>query len=176
MRRRKFLPILAIGLLSTALAACTSFTPVYGDRTGGGVEAIRLNFATPSNRVEQLIMNRLKVAFPGQPGPNDPVLDIGASVTTLPGSQSDAYSVARPTNIRLEAALSIVGADGELLFQATRFVDTSYTTGGLASVNINANTGTQESAARSVAESLRAAILVGYRPSTAARTSAVVVE
>ena len=125
MRRRKFLPILAIGLLSTALAACTSFTPVYGDRTGGGVEAIRLNFATPSNRVEQLIMNRLKVAFPGQPGPNDPVLDIGASVTTLPGSQSDAYSVARPTNIRLEAALSIVGADGELLFQATRFVDTS---------------------------------------------------
>ena len=163
MKRRLLLRLAAIGAFSGILAACTSFAPVYGDRADTGIQSARFNFAPPDSRLEQLIINRLKIAFPGEAGHEDPLLDIAAVSRSLPSSTSNAISVARPANVRVEATLTI--SQGDLVqFKVTRFTDTSYQSGKLTPVEIASSIGANESAARSTAESLRAAILAGYRP------------
>lgn len=155
----------AIGVLTmtAALAACTSFAPVYGDRSGAGMETARFNFAPPDSRLEQIVINRLKVAFPQPALPSDPTLDIALSVTTLPAPMSTAFSVSQPTRIRVEGTV-VIEQDDKALFTATRFTDTAYQGGRLTPTDIMSSTGAQETAAESTAESLRAAILAGYRP------------
>ena len=160
---RRALPVLAAALLAGLLSACTSFAPVYGDRSGSGVDSVRFNFFAPDSRLEQLILNRLKVAFPGQAAPSDPLLDIVTTTASPTGSISDAISVARPSNVRIQSTVTIRNGD-QVLFEATRFADTSYQTGKLTPVDMASSQGAQETAAKAVAEALRAAILAGYRP------------
>ncbi|MHA6298284.1 hypothetical protein [Devosia sp. CAU 1758] len=167
MKKHKLLPIAIALTLLGLLAGCTSFAPVYGDRaTDGSLASARFNFAPSNSRLEQIILDRLKVAFPGEASPLDPVLDISASAGGLPGSVSNAFSVSRPANIRVTATATI-SQGGIVLFETTRFSDTSYQTGKLTPVEIASASGTQEAAARSTAEAIRAAILAKYRPSEA---------
>lgn len=163
MNRMKLLALAATALLASFLTACTSFAPVYGDRSGAGMEAVRFNFASPDSRLEQIVLDRLKLAFPGQAGPNDPVLDIAVTTASLPGSQSNAFSVGKPINTRVEATLTVTRGD-QVEFSATRFADTAYQSGKLTPVDIASAAGAQETAARAAAEALRAAVLAGYRP------------
>jgi hypothetical protein len=157
----KLLAIAAAALLTGLLTACTSFAPVYGDRSGAGMEAVRFNFASPDGRLEQIVLDRLKLAFPGQAGPNDPLLDISVTTNTPPGSRSNAFSVGKPINTRVEATLTVTRGDA-VQFTATRFADTAYQSGKLTPVDIASATGAQETAAKAVAEALRAAVLAGY--------------
>lgn len=165
----KLLAVLTFTLAAGALSACSSFAPVYGvTAKGRDMASVAFNFAPPETRLEQIIINRLKVAFPAQAAPQDPILDISAATSSLPGSQSNAFSVGRPSNIRVEATVTIVQSD-EVAFSATRFSDTSFQSGKLTPVEIASTNGAQETAARSVADALRAAILAGYRPLNAAQ-------
>lgn len=150
-------------LAAGTLAACTSFAPVYGERSGLGADALRFQFAEPDSRLEQLIYNRLKVAFPGEALAGDPVLDITATAGSTQGSMSNAFPVARPVTVRVDAKVSITSSDDEELFSATRFADTAYQSGKLTPVDLQSTSGAQETAAKSVAEALRLAILAGYR-------------
>lgn len=161
MTRTKLLPLAAMALLASLLNACTSFAPVYGDRPGDGMESVRFNFASPDSRIEQIIFDRLKLAFPGEAGPNDPVLDIVASTASPAGSMSDAFAMARPVKVRVEATVT-VSRDDRILFEATRFADTAYQSGKLTPVDIASSQGAQEKAANSAAEAIRAAILGEY--------------
>lgn len=163
MTRLTFLSPVVAGLLVCMLAACTSFAPVYGDRSGTDVQTIRFNFAPPDTRLEQLIINRLRVAFPGAAAPTDPVLDIAATVSSPAGAMSNAIAVGRPVNVRIEATVK-VNSGPDTLFSATRFSDTTYQSGKLTPVGIASADGARETAAHNVAEALRAAILAGYRP------------
>ncbi|ODT66177.1 MAG: hypothetical protein ABS75_28610 [Pelagibacterium sp. SCN 63-23] len=162
MTRSKFVALFGAGLVAALLSGCSSFAPVYGDHAGG-MAAARFNFAPPSNRHEQLILNRLAVAFPGPATPADPVLRVSAGSSGPGEALSEAYAVARPVNVRVEADVTIT--QGNLvLFEASRFADTASQSGKLTPVDIASATGAEENAARAVAESLRAAILAGYRP------------
>ncbi|WP_297107252.1 hypothetical protein [uncultured Devosia sp.] len=163
MTRTKLLLLAAMAPIASLLTACTSFAPVYGDRSGEGMESVRFNFASPDSRLEQIIFDRLKLAFPGEAGPNDPVLDIAASTVSLPGSMSNAFAVARPVNVRVEASVTI-SRDDRILFEATRFADIAYQSGKLTPVDIASSQGAQEMAARASAESLRLSVLSSYRP------------
>ena len=162
MIRTKLLSLAAMALLAGLLTACTSFAPVYGDRSGPSMEAVRFNFASPDSRLEQIIFDRLKLAFPSEAGPDDPVLDIAASTVSLPGSMSNAFAVARPANVRVQATVAITN-DDRVLFQATRFADTAYQSGKLTPVDIASSAGARETAAKAAAEGLRLSILSGYR-------------
>lgn len=164
MTRTKLLRLAAMALLAGLLAGCTSFAPVYGDRSGAGMDSVRFNFSAPDSRLEQIIFDRLKLAFPGEAGPNDPVLDIAASTSAPAGSKSDAFEVARPVNVRVQATVTITLSD-RVLFETTRFADTAYQNGKLTPVDIASRQGVGETAARAAAESLRLSILSGYRPS-----------
>ncbi|MBJ3785049.1 hypothetical protein [Devosia sediminis] len=149
---------LAAGLVTTVLTGCASFAPVYGGHAGGGAHSVRFNFASPDSRLEQIIFDRLKVAFPGPALPGDPVLDLVVTRSTPAGSNSDAYAVARPVNVRIEATVTIA-RDGEPVFEAKRFADTAYQGGKLASTNAISNLEAERTAAEGVAESLRLALL-----------------
>lgn len=162
MDKRHVLAFLGAGLMSAALAGCTSFAPVYGDMSSGMASA-RFNFAPPTNRLEQIILNRLSVAFPAPAGPEDPVLKVTASAAGASGALSKAFAVGEPGAVRVQAAVRIVQGEAEL-FSATRFTDTSYQGGKLAPTNQASLEGARETAAESTAEALRAAILAGYRP------------
>ncbi|MVS97490.1 hypothetical protein [Devosia marina] len=152
----------AFAVMAVTLAGCTSLAPVYGDPASGrDVSSVRFNFAPPDSHIEQIILNRLKVAFPGPALLSDPVLDIAASTSSPQGSMSNAYEVARPVNVRVEATVTIMDGE-ETIFEATRFTDTAYQSGKLTPTDIASAAGARETAARSTAEALRAAILAGY--------------
>lgn len=163
MHRRVLLSLIGAGLLAAATSACTSFTPVYGDASAAGLAAARFNFAPPTNRAEQLILNRLQVAFPNPAGPSDPTLTVRATTVSTSGPLSNAVAVASPVGTRVEATVTIAMGT-ETVFSATRFTDTAYQGGKLAPTDALSAIGANETAARSTAESLRAAILAGYRP------------
>jgi len=157
------LPALAAIVLAFVLASCTSFAPVYGSHAGSGMAAARFNFAPPGSRLEQLVINRLKLAFPAPATEADPVLDVSVSIGSPPGVRSSAFAMATPSRIRVYGVVTV--AQGKTtVFEATRFVDTAYQSGKLTLAQIEISTGTQESAAISLADSIRAAILAGYRP------------
>jgi hypothetical protein len=163
MDRRRVLATITAGLFAVGLSGCTSFSPVYGDISGAGLADARFNFAPPTNRLEQVILNRLSVAFPNAAGPDDPVLRVSASSSTLAAALSKDRSGRAPVNVRVEASVSIVRVD-QTLFSARRFTDTAYQGGGLVPGNLASADGAREQAAESTAEALRAAILAGYRP------------
>ena len=163
MNKSKLVTRAAAVVLTTLVTACTSFAPVYGDRTGPVIETLRFNFASPDNHLEQIIFDRLKVAFPGQAAPGDPVLDVAVRTSSPASSSSDAFAVARPIRVRVDAVVTI-SLEDQTLFQARRFTDTAYQGGKLTPVNMASRTGAEETAALSTAESLRASILAGYRP------------
>ncbi len=163
MQRRHFLAVLGSGLLAAGLAGCTSFAPVYGGGEAAGLAAARFNFAPPTNRLEQVMLNRLALAFPNAAGANDPVLRVSARSLSLGGALSKAVAVGSPVETRVEATISIE-QDGQTLFTATRFTDTAYQSGKLAPTERASVEGVRETAALSTAEALRLAILAGYRP------------
>lgn len=164
MIRRNALLLIAGGLVATTLSACTSFAPVYGPSSAGASLAdARFNFAPPTNRTEQIILQRLKLAFPNPAGPTDPTLKVAAYVTNTPAVMSNAMKVGTPVGVRVEGTVTISNA-GEKLFEAKRFTDSAYQGGKLAPTNSFSAKGTEEQVAESTAESLRAAILAGYRP------------
>ncbi|KKB07554.1 hypothetical protein [Devosia chinhatensis] len=163
MNRRRTFAVIGAGVLALGLASCTSFAPVYGDRAGGGMALARFNFAPPTNRLEQVILNRLKVAFPEPPGPTDPIVSVTVSSSTLAGSLSSSILVGEPVAVRVTATLKIARGD-ETVFTATRASDTSYQGGKLSPTERASAIGAGEQAAAAAAEALRAAILAGYRP------------
>ncbi len=164
MDRRQMLTLAGVGLLALALSGCSSFTPVYGDASGAGLANARFNFASPTNRLEQVILNRLAVAFPNAAGPDDPVLSVSASSSSSQQALSDAFDVGAPINVQVQASVTITAGE-KTLFSATRFKDTAYQGGKLLPTSQASAEGAREQAAESTAEALRAAILAGYRPS-----------
>lgn len=164
MRRRQFVSGLAAGAMMLVLSGCSSFAPVYGDMSSSGMAAARFNFAPPTNRLEQVILNRLAIAFPGPATASDPVLSVSATAGAAAISLSNAVAVGRPIGTQVAATVTI-SQDRQVVFTADRFTDTAYQSGKLTPTDLQSANGALESAARSTAESLRAAILGGYRPS-----------
>lgn len=163
MSRRHFLALFSTGLLTVALSGCTSFAPVYGGTSGADLASARFNFAPPTNRLEQIMLNRLSLAFPNAAGPNDPVLRISARSIAPAATLSNAVAVGNPVNVGAEATITIV-ADGQTLFSATRFSDSAYQGDRLSPTDLASADGVRETVAENTAEALRLAILAGYRP------------
>lgn len=160
---KRFLTVLAPVMISLALSACSGFAPVYGTNGAGGMSTASFQFAEPTNRMEQIIVNRLKVAFPGPASANDPVLKVSAGQGGQQNSMSNAFAVARPTSLEVSGTVTVSQGD-TVLFKATRVTGTAYQSGKLTLNELESQKGTQELAAQSTADALRAAILAGYRP------------
>lgn len=163
MMVRQTLPLLvAVVLVALTLAGCTSFAPVYGDRAGVSPAAMSFNFAPPENRLEQIIINELSLTFPATPTEGSPILEVTASTASTPAGMSNAVITGRIIQTRVAATVTIT--KGDEVFTITRFTDTGYKAGDLVPVDLASASGSEETAARSTAELLRAAILATYRP------------
>lgn len=160
---KRFLTVLAPFVISLAVSACSGFAPVYGTNSAGGMSGASFQFAEPTNRIEQIIINRLRIAFPASGNVSDPVLKVSASQGGQQNSMSDAFAVARPASLEVSGTVTVLQGD-KVLFQATRVTGTAYQSGKLTLNEIESQKGTQELAAASTADALRAAILAGYRP------------
>lgn len=163
MRRLRHFFVVAAVATTVLLSGCTSFTPVYEGGSSNGLAASRFNFVAPSDHLDQIVLNRLRSVFPDPAGPNDPVLAVTTSTASPWAGYSNAIPAGRPAGIRVTAKVTI-SQDNVEIFSATRFSDTTYQGGSVSPVDVASSTGAYEVAAKSVAESLRAAILAGYRP------------
>lgn len=157
--------LLAAGAAAPLLSACSGFAPVYGDASSGGIAAARFNFAAPNSRIEQIIINRLKISFPNPAGPQDPTLSVNAGRAGGWTGISNAFPVGRPAGAGVRGTVTITQAD-VVLFSATRVTQSTYQGGKLTPTDIFSDEGAQEVTAVSTADALRAAILAGYRPGT----------
>lgn len=163
MTRIRLLGMMSAVLLATTLVACTSFAPVYGDRSAAAIASTRFSFAPPANRLSQIVLNRLAIAFPATGGAGDPVLSVAAVKSGPSIGISNAIPAGRPVGVRVEATVTIRQPDGQTV-SFTRFADTSYQGEKLSPTNYESEIGAEEAAANAVAEALRAAILASYRP------------
>lgn len=165
--RRAIVKCLAIAATLAILSGCSGLVPVYGE--GSPMAGLRFNFAEPETRTEQIIVQRLAQVFPQPAGPDDPELKVTTYTTGVWGGISNAMAIGRPAGIRVEGRVTIM-QDGEEVFTAFRFTDTTYQAGKLTGVDLASKIAAEETAARGTAESLRTAILAGYRPGMTPRT------
>lgn len=149
--------ICAVGM---SLSGCTSLTPVYGGARGVEIASLRFQYAEPTNRMEQIIYNELKLSFPASPDAGAPMLVVVASASSPKGALSNAISVGRQTASRVTATLTI--GEGEDAYSVTRYNDAAYQSGALVLSEQVAAAEAEEIAARSTAAALRAAILATY--------------
>lgn len=159
------LPVLLglfVMLFGQVLAGCTGLVPVYSDQVRVNASALRFNFEPPETRLEQIVLNRLKAAFPSAASPSDPTLDVSVFSTAV-SSGMVLFSVGRPVGIRVQAKVTISDGDAADAVEIIRFTDTTYQGGKLVPTDLNSSSGAEETAAVSTAESLRAAILVHYQ-------------
>lgn len=162
MMARKALSFLFTAWLLPALASCTSFAPVYGERGGLSPADFKFNFAEPDSRIEQVVLNQLALSFVSPPTPLSPTLDVTVSSSNLASAMSNAQSFSQIIQTRVTATVTIT--QGEDVVTITRFSDASYRAGSLTPTDLASATAATETAARSTAEALRAAILATYKP------------
>jgi hypothetical protein len=157
---RKTLAMLGI-LAAAGLSACSGFTPVYGDRIESGTSVSQYLFAysAPVSRYDQVVYAELRLRLGNNPGPDAATI----TVTTSPSARALTKSAVTRPSQQYEATITanaqVVAATGEVLFTGTRSASALYTTNSQVLADNAAAADAMERAARSVAESLRLAIL-----------------
>ena len=144
---------------TTALTACSGFTPVYGER-GIGVEQHAFRYDKPASRLDQIIYQELALKLGRSTDPSVPMV----RVTTTSGIRGlTSTSVAKPSTQReavVTAKIELVQADGTIAFTATRSTAASFTADGQqALAETEAEKEARERAARELAETVRLTLL-----------------
>jgi hypothetical protein len=157
----RILSSLVIVIAAAAVSAC-SFTPVYGTRQED--MSLAFDFAAPKNRIDQVIYEELVFRLQSTKAPNSPSLTITSSVSTAAPMMTSARPGAQNI-VRYETkvtATATVRYGGDELFTVTRFATAQHTGESQVLADDAARIEAEERAAKSVAESLRLAILAQY--------------
>src|SRR3569623_1648136 len=127
--------VVALALLP-ARGACSGLTPVYGTNqfTTG---RIALAMSPPTNRVEQIIYQDLALHFTRAKGPDVPKLSVAASGggAQLTDTQIVVTTAQRPDVMTVTAAITLVDADGKVLFSGSRSQSADYNSGSQVLAN-----------------------------------------
>ena len=151
--------IVPLALASAGLGAC-SFQPVYSGRLAENPQ-LQLAYAEPKTRLEQIVYSELSFRLGKASSPTAPL--VTASVTTS-GTEPYLSATANPNKPRemtVTATLTITPRDGvdTKPITITRVAKAQHTRSGQVLADEAAMIEAQERAARSVAESLRLAVL-----------------
>jgi len=158
---RNALVSLAFLAPTLALAGCTSFAPVYSDVAMAEAK-YAFNFAKPVSRLDQIAYQELALRFPG--GTLDsPTLTVSIGASSRGLTRSATVNPVTNYEAIANGTATITDASGKKLFSATRSASTGYQTNGQVFADTEAFRSASEQAARDVAESLRLAILAGYK-------------
>lgn len=149
----------ALALLP-ALGACSGLTPVYGTNqfTTGRIE---LAMSPPNNRVEQIIYQDLALHFTRKSAPRVPKLTVsaGAGAAQLTDTQNVVNTAQRPDVMTVTASITLVDADGKVLFSGSRSQSADYNSGPQVLANNQAANDAQARAAHLLADTIRLSVL-----------------
>jgi hypothetical protein len=151
-----FLAASFAGVLSVSalLAACT-LSPVYS--TPALVQSqLSLSFAKPATRLEQIVYQDLALRFPGSDGTRVATVSVG--ISNRDAGLSRVSRLTTEKEVRATGILTVV-ENGKLIFTATRFATSSYTTDGQILADNSAAIQASEQATHALAEQLRLALL-----------------
>ena len=152
--------MLALALLGAGtLAACSGFTPVYGER-GIGVEQHAFRYDKPASRLDQIIYQELVLKLGRSTDYSVPLLRV---TTTSAVRDLTKTSVANPASQKeavVTARIELVDADGTMAFTATRSSSALFTADrAQALAETEAEKEAKERAAKELAETVRLTLL-----------------
>jgi hypothetical protein len=151
-------PLLVALAAPLALAACSSFTPVYGEN-GINAQRVEIAYAPPSNRLEQIIYQDLALKLGKTSGDGVPRLVVAASQSMRFLTDAPAAQPGMPQRVTVAANVTLYGADGDVLFSGQRSAaaDFTYTPQALAAQQAEADAA--QRAARTLADTIRLQVL-----------------
>jgi hypothetical protein len=146
----------AVLALTLALAACSGFTPLYGDN-GVGDRRVAVHYSAPKTRLDQIVYQDLALRLgKSAGGPLVTVVTTQASRALTSQTKSVAN---QPYQVVVTAVVTVTGEDGRVLFTGTRSQAADYTQGPQVLANQQALQDAAENAAHLLADTLRLAIL-----------------
>lgn len=144
-----------------AVAGCTGLTPVYSD-AAMAQKTFAFNFAKPNSRLEQVAYQELALRFPNA-APDAPTLSVSVGVGSRLLTRSASANPLTSYEAVASGTATIADAQGKTLFTASRTASTNFQTNGQVFADTEAYKSASEQATRELAESLRLAILAGYK-------------
>jgi hypothetical protein len=149
----------AVLATATTLAACSGFTPVYGER-GIGVEKHAFRYDKPATRLDQIIYQELVLKLGRTTDPSVPLVRITTTSSIRGLTRTNVANPAAQKEAVVTARIELVDADGNIAFTATRSAAASFTADRYqALAETEAEKEAKERAARELAETVRLTLL-----------------
>ncbi|MBK8084624.1 MAG: hypothetical protein IPK28_12890 [Devosia sp.] len=143
---------------ATALSACSGFMPVYGER-GIGVEKHAFRYARPENRLEQVIYQDLALRLGRSADPAAPEVRLVVTSATRALTRSNVARPAAEREVTVTSRIEIVGADGAVVFAATRSAAAPFTIDRQGLSEFEAERQAREQAALALADTVRLTLI-----------------
>lgn len=152
--------MLALALAgATALAACSGFTPVYGER-GIGVEKHAFRYDKPGTRLDQIIYQELVLKLGRTSDSTVPMVRVTTTSSVRDLTKTAISNPASQKEALVSATIELVGPDGTIAFTAKRSASALFTADrAQALAETEAEKEAKERAARELAETVRLTLL-----------------
>ena len=149
--------LLALALVAP-LAACTGLTPVYSD-AGLGTKRVKVTYAEPANRLEQIIYQDLALRLGNQAGKSAPEVSITVTERHADLTNNTVTAATTQKQVTVTAKLSVTNAKGKVIFSGSRSQTADYTTDAQALANQQAAYTAARQAALLLSDTLRLEII-----------------
>jgi hypothetical protein len=161
-RALRSLGLAAALAVAPALAACSGFTPVYGDH-GLGQHQVALLYGAPSNRLEQIIYEDLSLRL-GKATGAAPTLTVTVqqsthALTSNSLGSAPLYVPVEQQEAVVTAAIRLVDVNGKVLFSGSRSAASDYTINPQVFASDEAADNASRNAAHSLADIIRLTVL-----------------
>jgi LPS-assembly lipoprotein len=144
------------------LAACTGFTPIYGD-TGLGNQRIAVKYGPPGSRLDQIIYQDLALKLGKSDSPDAAQIYVSTSAVPRQLTSQTVVNPRLPYQAVVSAVITVVDAKGGVLFQGSRSTTADFTYGapGVAQAlsSNQAFIDASERGAKALADTVRLAVL-----------------
>lgn len=140
-----------------ALTGCSGFHPVYGTNSLT-TQQIEIAYTAPSNRIEQLIYQDLRLRLGKASGPA-PTLHVDAFSSAKTPTSQVVTTAQTPQIVTVTAAITLTDVDGKVLFSGVRSQTADYETGSQVIAGNQAASDAAARAAHLLADTIRLTVL-----------------
>ena len=144
------------------LAACSGFTPIYGDY-GLGNQRVAVKYGPPAGRLDQVIYQDLALKLGKSTDPDAPTIFVSTSAVARALTSQTIVNPRLQYRALVTAVITVTDAKGKVLFRGSRSTSADYTTGSAsvaqAFANNEAFADASERGARALADTVRLAVL-----------------
>jgi hypothetical protein len=159
-RTLRALAVLALLGAAPLLAACSGFTPIYGEL---GNQRVAVKYGTPGGRLDQVIYQDLALKLGKSQSPEAATVYVSTSATRRQLTSQTIVNPRLQYQAVVTAVITVTSADGKVLFQGSRSTSADFTTGGTgvsqAFSNSAAFADASERGATALADTIRLEVL-----------------